>query len=64
MLRYSEVIKGTKNERKEIPSLTMERGRELYIDRCNLYSDSLVSIGNLETKRYKKRYSEMRMPSV
>jgi len=58
------MIKGTENERKEIPSLTMERGRELYIDRCNLYSDSIVSIGNLETNRYKKKYSEMRMPPV
>jgi hypothetical protein len=58
------MIKGTKNKRKDFPSLTMERGREMYIDRCNLNSVSIVSIGNLETKMYKKRYSEMRMPLV
>jgi len=58
------MIKGRKNERKEIPSLNMERGRDLYIDRCNLNSVSIVSIGNLQTKWYKKRYSEMRMPPV
>jgi hypothetical protein len=58
------VIKGTKKERKEIPSLTMERGRELYIDRCLLNSVSIVSFGNLETKNYEKRYREMRMHPV
>jgi Zn-dependent M16 (insulinase) family peptidase len=55
------MIKGTKNERKEIPSLTMECGRELYIDRWHLSSVSIISTGNLETKRYKKTYKEMRM---